>query len=260
MGYQERISVILSNLGVLEDARSDYPRAEAYLHEGLELARKVGHRERISLLLLNLGVIAERQGKDKQAEHHYQEALHLARQLGHQERISLLLLNLGDIAVERSQFEQAEAYLSEGMTLAHQISHRERISDLYLHLGILATRQRKESQAQQYLDEGLRIARDINNPLLVCTQLYAQGELYLQKEQIQEARYIFREMLVLAPAASQKVIADARYGLARVAALNQEYEEARKLAESSLSILNAVGHRRASSIRNFLENLAKRER
>ncbi len=259
MGHQERISVILSNLGVLEDARSDYTCAEAYLREGLDLARKVGHRERISLILLNLGVIAERQGREKQAEQHYQEALDLARQLGHQERISLLLLNLGDIAVERNHFEQAEAYLREGMILARKISHQERISDLYLHLGIMATRQGRESQAQEYLDEGLRIARQINNRPLICTQLYAEGELYLQREQSQEAGSTFREMLALAPATSQKVVADAEYGLARVAVLNREYEEARRLAESSLNILNAVGHRRADSIRTFLEDITKRE-
>lgn len=259
MGHRERISVMLSNLGVLADARSDYAGAEAYLREGLDLARNVGHRERISLILLNLGVIVERQGKDQQAELYYREALDLARQLGHRERISLLLLNLGDLAIEQDHCEQAEVYLNEGMSLAKQISHQERISDLYLRLGIMTTRQGKEDQAQEYLNEGLRIARQINNPLLICTQLYAQGELSLQKQQPGKARYTFREILVLAPADSQKVIADARYGLARVAALKQNYEEARRLAESSLSILNTVGHRRANTIRTFLKNLTTKE-
>ncbi|GAC1618725.1 MAG: hypothetical protein NVS4B9_09240 [Ktedonobacteraceae bacterium] len=259
MGHQERISVILSNLGVLEDARSDYAQAEAYLREGLELARRVGHRERTSLILLNLGVVAGRQGNDAQAEQHYQEALKLARQLGHRERISLLLLNLGDNAVGQKNFAQAKAYLSEGMTLARQMGHQERISDLYLHLGILASGQEEDTRAEKYLSEGLQIARQINNPLLICSLLGAKGQLFLQRKQIEQAREAFQEMLDRAPLNSQKVVADAQYGLARVAVSTQEFGEAKRLAESSLSILNAIGHRSADSIRTFLESVPVQE-
>ena len=76
---------------------------------------------------------------------------------------------------------------------------------------------------------------------------------------IQAAGNTFQEMLALAPSDSQKVIADAQYGLARVAALKPDYDEARKLAQDSLHILDAIGHRRATSIRNFLQELAGKE-
>jgi tetratricopeptide (TPR) repeat protein len=258
LGQREHICVLLSNLGVVADAQGDYTQAQAYFQEGLTLARKLGHRERISLLLLNLGVVANRQGNDIEAEAFLREGLILARQLEHRERISLLLLNLGDVAMERGQDEQAQAYFQEGLTLAHQLEHRKRISDLLLHLGTLATKQNDPAQAEKYLQEGITLARQLNHPQLICRLLAAWGELHLQQEHIEAAKHAFSEMLALVPTGNQTLIAHAQYGLACVAASQQQFDKARTLAEQSCTIFEALGHRKRSAVRTFLEHIPVR--
>jgi tetratricopeptide (TPR) repeat protein/transcriptional regulator with XRE-family HTH domain len=256
LGHREHICVLLSNLGVVADAQGDYTQAEAYFQKGLTLARQLGHRERISLLLLNLGVVANRQGDDVRAEAFLREGLTLARQLEHRERISLLLLNLGDVAMERGQDEQAQAYFQEGLTLAHQLEHRKRISDLLLHLGTLATKQHNPIQAEKYLQEGMTLARQLNHPQLICRLLAAWGELHLQQQHIEAAKQAFSEMLALVPTGNLTLIAHAQYGLACVAASQGQYDKACILAEQSCTTFEALGHRKQSIVRSFLEHIA----
>jgi tetratricopeptide (TPR) repeat protein/transcriptional regulator with XRE-family HTH domain/DNA polymerase III delta prime subunit len=256
LGHRAHICVLLSNLGVVADAQGDYTQAEAYFHKGLTLARKLGHRERMSLLLLNLGVVANRQGNDIGAEAFLSEGLTLARKLEHRERISLLLLNLGDVAMERGQDEQAQTYFKEGLALAHQLEHRKRISDLLLHLGTLAMKQNDPTQAEKYLQEGITLARELNHPQLICRLLAAWGELYLQQEHIEAAKRAFSEMLALVPAGNQTLIAHAQYGLACVAASQRQFDKARTLAEQSYKIFEALGHRKKSVVRTFLERMS----
>jgi len=256
LGHREHICVLLSNLGVVADAQGDYTQAEAYFQKGLTLARQLGHRERISLLLLNLGVVANRQGNDIRAEIFLREGLTLARQLEHRERISLLLLNLGDVAMERGQDDQAQAYFQEGLTLAHQLEHRKRISDLLLHLGALATKQNDPTQAEKYLQEGMTIARQLNHPQLICRLLAAWGELHLQQQHIEAAKHAFSEMLALVPAGNLTLIAHAQYGLACVAASQSQFDQARTLAEQSCTTFEALGHRKQSVVRTFLEHIS----
>jgi tetratricopeptide (TPR) repeat protein/transcriptional regulator with XRE-family HTH domain len=255
-GLRAQICVLLSNLGVVADAQGDYTQAETYFQKGLTLARQLGHRERISLLLLNLGVVANRQGNDLGAEAYLREGLTLARQLGHRERISLLLLNLGDVAMERGQDEQAQAYFQEGLALAYQLEHRKRISDLLLHLGALATKQNNPIQAEKYLQEGLTIARQLNHPQLICRLLAAWGELHLQQEHIEAAKHAFSEMLTLIPEGNQTLIAHAQYGLACVAASQRQFDQARTLANQSVVIFEALGHRKKHVVRTFLERIS----
>ncbi len=254
---RERVSVLLSNLGVVADTRGDYVQAEVYLHEGLELARKVGHRERISLLLLNLGVVTERQGHDLQAEIYYQEGLALARELGHRERISLLLLNLGEVNTQQGNFSQAETYYQEGLALARELGHRERICDLQLHRGTLATRKKQLELADEYLSEGLELARALEHPQLICRLLIAWGDLRLEQQQPEVAKQDFQQMLACVPSDHPTLVAFAQYGLARVAAAQNQFAEAKRLADESLLIFEVRGHRQRSIVRTFLNQISR---
>ncbi len=255
--HRERTSVLLSNLGVVADTRGDYAQAEVYLHEGLELAREVGHRERISLLLLNLGVVTERQGHDLQAETYYQEGLAIARELGHRERISLLLLNLGEVNTQQGNFSQAETYYQEGLAIARELGHRERISDLQLHWGTLATRKMQLDLAVEYLSEGLELARALEHPQLICRLLIAWGDLHLELQQLEMAKQDFQQTLARVPSDHPTLVAFAQYGLARVAAAQHQFAEAKRLADESLLIFEVRGHRQRNIVRAFLHQISR---
>ena len=255
LGNRERISGLLETLGSVAASRGDYALSEKYLQEGLELARKIGDREQICTILINLGATAGEQGNYAQEEAYYQEGLVLARQIGHREWISLLLMNLGEMIAEQGNTEQAEKYFQQGLLLARQIGHREWISVLLLNLGSMLQKQRNYTRAEAYLQEGLTLAKQLGIPQIICNILYEYGNLFLNLQQLQAAETVFREMLTLVPEGGQDLFALAHYGLARTAADLGNIDEARELGLVSVTVLRAMGHRKAIVVSDWLNSI-----
>jgi tetratricopeptide (TPR) repeat protein/transcriptional regulator with XRE-family HTH domain len=252
IGDPERISGLLKTLGSVAADRGDYSQAEAYLQEGLIFARQVGDREQICTLLSNLGSTVADQGNFAQAEVYYEEGLVLARQIGDREQICLLLLNLGDAIGELGNYAEAEVYFQEGLVLARQIEHREWITALLINLGLLMQKLGNYSEAEVYLQESLTLARQAGRPRITYAALYAYGKLYLDQNQVEAAETTFHEILTTIREGDQDLLALAQYGLARVAAANGNIQEAQELGEASLAALEAMGHRNAKEVRDWL--------
>jgi tetratricopeptide (TPR) repeat protein len=171
--------------------------------------------ERASILW-GLGVLAEEQGDQSQAEAFYEEALSEGRAAGHQERIIVLLRSLGGLKVEQGQYDAAGAYLTEALQLAREIGQR----------------------------------------WLTGRLLDLWGELHLLQQQPDLARAAFQELYELARIIqSQEMIAGALYGLARVAAAQDDEARAQQLAEESLDNYTAIGHFKVNEVQEWLAAL-----
>ncbi len=250
-----RIIDVLRALGALYNSIGDYVQAEKYLSEGLNPARPLNNREQILTLLINLGVAVGEQGNYKQAEKYFQEGLSIARQIGHLEAICALLGNLGETASDQGKEKEAEAYIQEGLLLTRQIGHREWTGSLLINLGAILRKNGNFKQAETYLCEGLALARQIARPEMIATALYECGQLYLAQHQYQEAKMRFSEMLHTTPEKANELVALAQYGLARIAAYENNSSEARLAGENSLRILQKTRHRKTNEVREWLNTL-----
>ena len=253
--HRERISGLLEMLGSVEGIRGDYAQSEAYLQEGLTLAHQVGDRNRICTILINLGATAGEQGNFRQAEEYFQEGLMLARQIGHREWISALLSNLGEAESELGHYSQAEAYFQEGLHLARQMENREWICGLLINLGLATRKQENYSQAEVYFLESLALAHQLGRLEMTSHALYEYGNLCLNQRQIEKAEATFREMLTTVSEGDQDLLALAHFGLARTAAAQSNFLEAKKLGKLSLTTLEGMGHRNAKDVRNWLDTI-----
>lgn len=255
IGDRGRICGLLRPLSLVAESRGNYKQSEIYLQEGLAIARQIGDREQMCILLLNLGASVGEQGNHAHAEIYFQEGLTLARQIGHREWTAALLANLGDIASESGKYEQAEVYFQEGLTLARQIGNPEWISALLINLGYTMDKQGKYIQAEAYLQEGLHLARQIDRPRTTASALYAYGIVYSNQNKIEEAKKAFNEILATISEGEQDLIALAQYGLAQVAMAQGDQVEAQKLGAVSLKTLEAMGHRNAQEVRQWLDSI-----
>jgi tetratricopeptide (TPR) repeat protein/transcriptional regulator with XRE-family HTH domain len=256
INHRERISDLLETFGSVAGSRGDYAQSEAYLQQALTIARQLEDRKRICKMLINLGATAGEQGNHVQEIAYYQEGLVLAHQIGHREWISLLLINLGDVIGEQGNYIQAEEYLQEGLMLARQIGQREWISVLLINLGLTARKLGNYSQAEAYLQESLTLTRQIGIPQITANGLYEYGNLQLDQHRIEAASATFRDMLATTPEENQDLVALAQYGLARTDAANGNTQDALKLVNSSLTVLEAMGHRKAKEVRNWRNTIS----
>jgi tetratricopeptide (TPR) repeat protein/DNA-binding XRE family transcriptional regulator len=251
---RERVVGLLRRLGALEIYRGNYVQAQRYLQEGLTLARKLGDSEQICALLVNLGLVAAQQGKYAQAKKYYQEGLELARQVGERERVCHVLANLGDVFIEEGNYVQAEITLQEGLELARQIGHREWMSILLLNLGITTHEQGRYSDAEGYLQESFHLASQIDRPRIAGNALYEFGELYLSMRKVLEAEKAFKKAIQLLPSGDPEYLALSYYGLARVCVLQGDRENARSYGDQSVMILEAMGHRKVTEVREWMKS------
>jgi tetratricopeptide (TPR) repeat protein len=255
LANDERICGIYNALGTVADYSGDVIKAETYLQEGLALARKIRDQEQSCGLLVNLGVVANERGNLAQSEEYFKEGLTLARQIGHRERISILLANLGDTLATQGNYAQAEIYLQEGLLVTKQIEHREWTSAVLSNLGLVAWKRGNYTQGEAYYQESLALARQIGNPIVISQQLDEYGTLLLDQHKIDAADAAFKEILTIIPSESQRLVALAQYGLARVAAAHGNLQEAQKLGKASVAGLGVTNSHQVKEVKDWLNSI-----
>jgi TolA-binding protein len=87
--------------------------------------------------------------------------------------------------------------------------------------------------------------------------LYDWGELRLKRQELDAAGAAFREALERAPEGGKDRIADALYGLARVALAQGNSDSARQQGQESLAIFESIGHGKAVEVRQWLDTFPK---
>lgn len=253
LGAGQKIAVSLENLGELVDSRGNHKQADTYYLQASEFAQAENNMELMSIICQNLAVNAQRRGNFKQADEYLQEGLDYARKIHHLQRMSAMLMNIGMQAFLRDRYDEAEKYYKESLELAEQIRHPVRISAVLQNLGILERFRKHDSRAQEYLQKSLEIAREIEYGWLIGEALQELGELHLQQKNIDESERDFDGALEQAQHLEAKELeALAKFGLARVALLQQDRAKARHLGEESLSLLNNMEDRRTKEIEQWL--------
>ena len=87
--------------------------------------------------------------------------------------------------------------------------------------------------------------------------MYEYGCLYLDLLQIDSAAKKFQEMLEIVSEESPDLIAQARYGFARVAAAQGNTYDAQNIGRDSLRTLESINHRDAKEVREWLNTITK---
>ncbi len=76
-----------------------------------------------------------------------------------------------------------------------------------------------------------------------------------EQHRLEAAMSVFREILVINPEGEQDLVALAYYGMARIANSQGDINEARRLGELSVLVLESIGNRKAKEVRNWLDSI-----
>jgi tetratricopeptide (TPR) repeat protein len=112
------------------------------------------------------------------------------------------------------------------------------------------------AEAEAALQEGEVLARKRGHRWHLSRVLCGWGRFHLETQRLEAADQSFTEALALAcEVESQEREADARYGLAQVAAVRGQPEYARQQAEESLRLFEQVGFYQAVAVQQWLIQL-----
>lgn len=250
------IGVIFNKLGATVGRQGDYAAEEAYYEEALVIARRLRNRLDICFRLANLGSLALTKGRYAAAQAHLEEALAIALEIGHPERSSTVLRLMGELALAQHDYTMAEAFFQRGMTHVEEAELPISKSALLADLGLVQIYREDYEQAATYLTASLALARKAGHAWYLVDVLNKQGELFLQQGNVAYAGEIFNEALERGRSNDlTELVPDTLFGQARIAALLQDDAAAQTLGQESLSIYEALGHYKATKVRDWLLKL-----
>ncbi|HLY32200.1 MAG TPA: tetratricopeptide repeat protein, partial [Ktedonobacterales bacterium] len=117
LGQKRHLSMVLTNLGILEQQQGRYDLSQALYDESLMLIREQDDPAGLSLLLNNSGWLAYVQGDPTRARALLEESLVLSRAIGNQIILELAGGNLADIAMKQSDYATARVRFREVFAL-----------------------------------------------------------------------------------------------------------------------------------------------
>jgi tetratricopeptide (TPR) repeat protein len=115
--------VSLVNLGELATEQGNYAEAEAYLHEGVEIARQLGRPWLLCGALHARGDLALKRQEIEQAEGAFRELGEIASQ-DNQEYRAVALYGLARVALAHQDLREAQELGQESLRLLEVIGNR----------------------------------------------------------------------------------------------------------------------------------------
>ncbi len=250
-GQNELLNHLLIYMGAIMMLQGQYGQTEYYYQEALTLARSLGHRELLAAVMNDTGNMALQRGDFSLAIARFEEGLALASQIGHGADRCLLLSNLATAYIQQGNYGQAEVYLREGIELAGQLENRNRLTVLLTNLGCVLSEQGYYERANSCFRESVAMAHAIGSPWYIYGALMDWGECHLKHRQLDEATAVFHEILAheKSPLGEPELLAGAEFGLARVALLRGNMEEAQRFARASEGRFASIGHHKAGIVK-----------
>lgn len=247
-------SPLKMNLGIVAAYRGNLDLEESNYLEALDVAYEIGYREDICFLYMNLGANLNGRGNHKKAKEYFQEALKIANEIGNRERISSALKNIGGAERRLGEYLAAEDHLSDALSIASKINQQRNICATLIELGILHTNQDHLDKADLYLSEGVGIAKKLENTWHICEGMIWYGNLKLKQGDVVSGQTYLTNALELAQGELEELAAEAIFGLAKAALLDDKDAEAKEYALESLNKFTEIKHYRWRTVSQWLRD------
>ena len=207
---------IETRLAWMERGLGRFPESRKRTERALKLAQRQHYFRQEIELKLSLGVLDFFEGNYKQAKERDEEALEAAERAKDKRLQCALYQALGGVEIELENFDMAESHLMKGLHLSIEIGHRWYSGVIWKELGELRIKQGLPNAASAAFNKSVELARDVNSPELTGL---------------------------------------AFYGLARVAALQNNKVEARLQGRTSLNIFKSIGHYKEAEVMAWISSI-----
>jgi tetratricopeptide (TPR) repeat protein len=246
----------LKSLGVVNMALANYEKAQNYLNEALVLAQQNDNASVACDIETRLGWLERALGRFEESRRRTEHALTLATE-SHQ--IAELKLSLGVLDFFKGNYEEAKAHDEEGLRYAEEAQDKRLQCALNQALGGVQIELQNFEAAETHLMKSLHLAVDIAQRWYTSVIWKEIGELKLKQGYPNSASDAFKKALDLAREVnSPELMGLAIYGLARVAAVQNNDAEARLQGQNCLNIFQWMGYYKKDEVQTWIESLTPR--
>jgi predicted ATPase/DNA-binding SARP family transcriptional activator len=217
-------------------------RAQAYLEEGLEIARGLGDRTLLADTLTDLGQVAVERGAYESAADLLTECLALQQELKFPYGIAVTLGRLGEVAYCLGDTARGIALLEESVVLCRALGYKDHLLYALDVWARIAWQQGDDARATVLLEEESSIAREIGDMGCLLSVLTGQGHVARRRGDHVRAVALHRESLALCRDVALPVgIAPGLEGLAMALAAQGQVAEAVWLLGTADAVRERLG-------------------
>jgi tetratricopeptide (TPR) repeat protein len=246
----------LQGLGVVAMAGAKYPEAKGYLNQALDLARKIRNADIQCAVETRLGWVERGLGKFKQSRKLTEHALKLARSNHYIRQVAELELSMGVLNFFEKKYERAKKHDREGLRYAEKAQDKRLQCALHQALGGTEMELKNFDEAEAHLMKSLHLSMEIGHRWYNGVIWKEIGELKMKQQLPNAASSAFQKAVELAREVnSSELMGLSLYGLAQVAAVQQNYAEARLQGQTSLNIFQSFGYYKQKEVNAWLKSI-----
>ncbi|MFT4526099.1 MAG: adenylate cyclase [Bacteroidia bacterium] len=187
MGDKKGIAASLSNIGIIYNDQSDYPKALDYYQRSLVIREEIGDKKGIAGSLNNLGIIYQVQGDSPKALDYYQRSLKIEEEIGDNNGIASSLGNIGGIYQDQGDSLKALDYHQRSLKICEEMGDKKGIASSLNNIGVIYQVQGDYPKALDYYQRSLKIREEIGEKKGIALSLNAIGSFYQKQGDHQQA-------------------------------------------------------------------------
>jgi DNA-binding SARP family transcriptional activator len=164
-GDEHQQSILSMEIGVVEQARGRYEKAEEMYLQAREYWERTANSVWLANLMNNLGVLQQLIGEYEMAGASFEQAYHHAKVSGFARMQAYTLTGIGDIYREIESMDEALVAYQQARPIAEMINERFLLTYLDLEEAAIASRDNDQHLAADYLHSAIGRAETSGSPL-----------------------------------------------------------------------------------------------
>lgn len=230
----------LHNLGMVCRQQGNYESAQAYYEQALTIERTIGNRRGEGATLGNLGLIFHDQGEYTKAKHYYKQDLHITRTIGDRRGEGITLFNLAKSSHAEADYAQARSYYEQSLHIRREINDQRGTALVLAYIGLLYHHLEDHEMGAASCTKALAISKGIGSLYVEGYILTFLAHSLVGLGELDKAMPIYQQALTLRQEMGLPHLAmESLAGLARIALLKEELEQATAYVKQILSYLES---------------------
>jgi tetratricopeptide (TPR) repeat protein len=229
----------IGNLGNCYSDLGDEKKAIEYFQRHIAIARECKDRKGEGSALGNVGVTYLKLGEYKKAKENVVEAISIFREAGDRKGEGEALRNLGRAKEALGESQQAIELYEQALAIAREIGHKQLEKNVLGELGNAYFLLKEYRQAMECYEQILAMAREIGDRKAEGTALGSLGNVYNMIGEYRIALQFYgQDLLIAREIGDRQGVGTVLANISLVLASLEEWDQAIKLAEKALEILN----------------------
>ncbi len=193
----ENLGIVLNNIGIIYNEKSEYDSALKYYHNANEIFNKTGDQEHIAQALVNIAIVYKIQGNFKEAFRLCMEAAKIIENTNSVKDLAYIYTTIGNILRELNKLQDALHYHNLALTIRIKEQDSVGIASSLNNIGNVYRAQKNYTKALVNYKNSLIIKERNASKKAIATTIDNIAEVYSDLGQYSNAEAYFKKVLAL---------------------------------------------------------------